>query len=493
VRGCGWKKYVRPIEFGNVIGNAIGASLTTSPTEQQLQSDEDRRDAAMSEALGGNSPSQGQQAAMAAGLGPVSSGLGNAYAQASAAQAAAIEVVARNRANTGLEFDAIGQTSTRSLADDPTFQGSATSNNGYNDPERGFVPYQSSNYPYALPFSPTPFTMNNGPRSSDGQVYMAFDRVGNGGYSIPGPDGIYREVGLQQGDRFTFRNILDQATTPESRFALTAYSCYQWGAGCREFAELGTQFYPADQRYQYALNRMDGMGTDLVNFEKASVLGALGMVTGGWAFGAMRGMGIGALGSGATAGVVGDLTMQAGDNGLFLATGGKYGRSGIDGTELALSGFLGAAPALPSAIRQTAADLRAMGVPDWNLSVTMPKPGTFYSSFGMPPIGLGAERIAESGLKYEAASYHGTVDNAVKSRAPINGQDALDNSVRVKATSPRRVGIDYQKEEFVVFDRTMDDIYHGHVRAWKDLHPDMQRTLIKSGMADRRGNIIGRE
>lgn len=244
------------------------------------------------------------------------------------------------------------------------------------------ISYQGSSYPYSLPFTPTPFKMNGGPSSTDGQVYLAFDRVGNGGYSIPGADGIYREVGLTQGERFTFRNILDQAAAPESRFALTAYSCNQWGAGCREFAELGKQFYPSDPQYQYVLDRMDGMGTALVNFEKTTALGVAGMFTGGWAFGLAGRLGVGAFGSGAAAGVVGDLTMQAGDNGIFVATGGKYGRLGIDGTELALSGFLGAAPALPAAIRGTAEKLRAMGVQDWNLSVSMPKGLTFYSGPG---------------------------------------------------------------------------------------------------------------
>ncbi len=93
-------------------------------------------------------------------------------------------------------------------------------------------------------------------------------------------------------------------------------------------------------------------------------------------------------------------------------------------------------------------------------------------------------------LEYDAAPYHGKVDNAIKSRAPTHGQDALDSSVQVKSTSPRRVGIDYQTKDFVVFDRTIDNIYHGHVRSWGDLHPDMQRALQQAGMADRKGNII---
>jgi len=93
--------------------------------------------------------------------------------------------------------------------------------------------------------------------------------------------------------------------------------------------------------------------------------------------------------------------------------------------------------------------------------------------------------------EYQAASYHGKVGNAVKSKAPTNGQDALDMSVQVKANSPRRVGIDYQTGEFVVFDQTSSGIFHGHVRGRKDLTNQMQNTLRKSGMVDRKGNILG--
>ncbi|WP_424085060.1 filamentous hemagglutinin N-terminal domain-containing protein, partial [Pseudomonas sp.] len=93
-------------------------------------------------------------------------------------------------------------------------------------------------------------------------------------------------------------------------------------------------------------------------------------------------------------------------------------------------------------------------------------------------------------LDYEAAPYHGKVDNAVKSRAPVNGQEALDFSIQVKPTSPRRVGIDYDSKDFVVFDKTLDTTYHGHVRSWSDLHPDMQKALQQAGMADRKGNIL---
>ncbi|RXT92736.1 hypothetical protein B1F73_26475 [Pseudomonas syringae] len=93
-------------------------------------------------------------------------------------------------------------------------------------------------------------------------------------------------------------------------------------------------------------------------------------------------------------------------------------------------------------------------------------------------------------LDYEGAPYHGKVDNAVKSRAPVNGQDALDTSIQVKITSPRRVGIDYDSGEFVVFDKTLDTTYNGHVRSWGDLHADMQRALQQAGMVDWKGKIL---
>lgn len=83
-------------------------------------------------------------------------------------------------------------------------------------------------------------------------------------------------------------------------------------------------------------------------------------------------------------------------------------------------------------------------------------------------------------LRFDAARYHGKTDTPVKSKGPENGQDALDNSVQVKPTSERRIGIDPKTNEFVVFDHTGGDDYHGHVRAWNKLHQDMKNVLIKA-------------
>jgi hypothetical protein len=91
--------------------------------------------------------------------------------------------------------------------------------------------------------------------------------------------------------------------------------------------------------------------------------------------------------AGAASGVAGDVAFQGYQNALFEGTDGSYGRSGIDGTELALSAGFGALPLLPAAIRGWADDLRGLGVPDWNIRLS--SPGTLYSN----GIGLQLERI----------------------------------------------------------------------------------------------------
>lgn len=97
---------------------------------------------------------------------------------------------------------------------------------------------------------------------------------------------------------------------------------------------------------------------------------------------------------------------------------------------------------------------------------------------------------------YEDAPYHGKVDNSIKSKAPTNGQQVLDNSVQVKDTSPRRIGVDPSSNEIVVLDRTKintdgSELDYGHVRSWEDLHVDMQNKLKREGLVDKKGNIKG--
>jgi filamentous hemagglutinin len=64
-------------------------------------------------------------------------------------------------------------------------------------------------------------------------------------------------------------------------------------------------------------------------------------------------------------------------------------------------------------------------------------------------------------LEYDGASYHGRIDRGLKSRAPVDGQSALDYSLQVGPNSPRRIGIDYDAGDFVVFDRTSEGVSMG--------------------------------
>ena len=105
--------------------------------------------------------------------------------------------------------------------------------------------------------------------------------------------------------------------------------------------------------------------------------------------------------------------------------------------------------------------------------------------------GAGNSVGAARRLTYEASPKHGSTARGSISAAPRNGQEALDLSIQVKPTSPRRVGIDYKTGEFNVFDQTSSGVFHGHVRTWDQLTPEMQRALKQAGMVDSRGRILG--
>ncbi|WP_212748088.1 RHS repeat-associated core domain-containing protein [Pseudoalteromonas sp. S3178] len=71
---------------------------------------------------------------------------------------------------------------------------------------------------------------------------------------------------------------------------------------------------------------------------------------------------------------------------------------------------------------------------------------------------------------YDDSTYdkHGKEDKGDVSKAPKDGQKALDNSVQIKETSPRRVGVDQGNGEVVVLDKHETsgnkETYHGHVQ-----------------------------
>src|SRR5436853_7912479 len=96
-------------------------------------------------------------------------------------------------------------------------------------------------------------------------------------------------------------------------------------------------------------------------------------------------------------------------------------------------------------------------------------------------------RSAQPTLIFEASSKHSKVAHGRANKGPTQGQASLENSIQVKESSPRRVGIDPVTKEFVVFSRTINNIYHAHVRSWEELDEQMQRCLIEHGMATKSG------
>lgn len=94
---------------------------------------------------------------------------------------------------------------------------------------------------------------------------------------------------------------------------------------------------------------------------------------------------------------------------------------------------------------------------------------------------------------FEPSSKHGTSDKGNISQGPKDGQAALDNSVQVKGTSPRRVGVDAANGQIVVLDQTSKGKFHGHVRSWDQLTDQMRNSLIKNKMTDRHGNMLSQE
>ncbi|MGH9886639.1 MAG: hypothetical protein ACREBE_13985, partial [bacterium] len=103
---------------------------------------------------------------------------------------------------------------------------------------------------------------------------------------------------------------------------------------------------------------------------------------------------------------------------------------------------------------------------------------------------------------FEGSNKHAARDRVVAGRKvakePIDGQAALDFSFQLSGNSPRRIGIDVQNKEFVVFDRTgnkvvnkqvVGGVFHGHVRTWDELEAPMRKALEERGLV-KNGKIV---
>lgn len=101
----------------------------------------------------------------------------------------------------------------------------------------------------------------------------------------------------------------------------------------------------------------------------------------------------------------------------------------------------------------------------------------------------GQDSSGKLSLVYEPSPKHHPNVRGRVNTAPTNGQSAPDNSIQVKTTSPRRIGVDPATGEFGVFDQTREGVFHGHVRTWQELTQEIQNVLIDAGKVTAKGRI----
>lgn len=84
----------------------------------------------------------------------------------------------------------------------------------------------------------------------------------------------------------------------------------------------------------------------------------------------------------------------------------------------------------------------------------------------------------DNGLIYEDAPYHTSRDNDFKSRWPKDPKQSLEKSKSIKSTSSNRISYDQANDEIVIMMEHERDVFHGHVREWKDLTQEQKNVLI---------------
>ena len=98
--------------------------------------------------------------------------------------------------------------------------------------------------------------------------------------------------------------------------------------------------------------------------------------------------------------------------------------------------------------------------------------------------------------KYRKADYHSKrgkyekwEGKEGKNPEPHDPQKLLDKSEKIKPTSDRRIAVDYENQEFGIFDREAGNTYHGHARKWSELSGEQKAFAIKRGWVKHTGKI----
>jgi len=98
-------------------------------------------------------------------------------------------------------------------------------------------------------------------------------------------------------------------------------------------------------------------------------------------------------------------------------------------------------------------------------------------------------------MLFEPSPKHGRTKQQSHNNAsaePKEPQESLNRSHPLSPNTSRRVSANPETGEFSIFDETYNgtNIYHGHVRTWRELTPRMKSVLIKSGEVSKKGKIL---
>ena len=84
---------------------------------------------------------------------------------------------------------------------------------------------------------------------------------------------------------------------------------------------------------------------------------------------------------------------------------------------------------------------------------------------------------------------HGKTKRGQANPTPTNPQRALDNSIELSPNTNRRISVDKETGEYIIFDEHRPNEFHGHTRSWDELTPKMKAALRKAGLVTKKGKI----
>ncbi|WP_051965318.1 hypothetical protein [Rickettsia tamurae] len=75
----------------------------------------------------------------------------------------------------------------------------------------------------------------------------------------------------------------------------------------------------------------------------------------------------------------------------------------------------------------------------------------------------------------------------VKNPASKDPKAALKNAYKISNDTERLIAVDIKNDQFVIFDNTSGNVYHGHIRTYKEIE---RNAVLKNNLIKTNGKII---